>query len=47
MLLLPRHSRSTRRIYGPKTFPKVKPPRGWQRIYANRSWRVYAAPGCA
>jgi hypothetical protein len=46
MLLLPRHARSTRRIYSSRTFPKAKPPQGWHRIYRNRSWRVYAAPGC-
>jgi hypothetical protein len=46
MLLLPRHSRTTRRIYPPQVFPTVRPPAGWTRIYLNRSWRVYAAPGC-
>jgi hypothetical protein len=46
MLLLPRRSRTTRRIYPPQIFPKVTPPAGWTRIYLNRSWRVYAAPGC-
>jgi hypothetical protein len=46
MLLLPRRGPTTRRIYGPRTFPKVTPPAGWDRIYGNRSWRVYAAPGC-
>jgi hypothetical protein len=47
MLLLPRKGPTTRRIYGPATFPKVAVPQGWSRIYRNRSWRVYAAPGCA
>jgi hypothetical protein len=47
MLLLPRRGPTTRRIYGPATFPKVAVPRGWSRVYRNRSWRVYAAPGCA
>jgi hypothetical protein len=47
MLLLPQHSPSTRRVYTSNTFPGTKPPRGWAQIYANRSWRVYAAPGCA
>jgi hypothetical protein len=46
MLLLPRHAASTRRVYTKATFPTARPPRGWARIYANRSWRVYAAPGC-
>jgi hypothetical protein len=46
MLLLPRKGPTTRRIYGPATFPKVTVPAGWTRVYRNRSWRVYAAPGC-
>jgi hypothetical protein len=46
MLLLPRRGPTTRRIYGPRTFPKVQPPAGWPLVYANRSWRVYAQPGC-
>jgi len=29
MLLMPRHSPTTRRIYGPKTFPHVQVPAGW------------------
>jgi len=47
MLLLPRRGWSTGRFYRPATFPKVKVPAGYRRIYRNRSWRVYAAPGCA
>jgi hypothetical protein len=47
MLVLPRRGPSTHRVYNRKTFPKAKPPRGWHQVYANRSWRVYAAPGCA
>jgi hypothetical protein len=46
LLLLPRRGPTTRRIYGPRTFPKVSVPDGWERVYLNRSWRVYAAPGC-
>jgi hypothetical protein len=46
LLLMPRKGPSTRRIYGPATFPKVAIPAGWTRIYRNRSWRVYAGPGC-
>jgi hypothetical protein len=46
MLLLPRRGPTTRRIYHARTFPKVQPPAGWPSIYANRSWRVYAAPRC-
>jgi hypothetical protein len=46
MLLLPRKGPTTRRIYGPATFPKVSVPAGWIQVYRNRSWRVYRAPGC-
>jgi hypothetical protein len=46
MLLLPRHGASTRRVYTAATIPKIRPPRDWRQIYANRSWRVFAAPGC-
>jgi hypothetical protein len=48
MLLLPRRGPTTRRIYNDRagTFPDVTPPAGWERIHRNRSWRVYAAPGC-
>jgi hypothetical protein len=46
MLLLPRHGRTTRRIYNRRTFPKVEKPDGFVRIYRNRSWRVYAELGC-
>ena len=46
LLLLPRRSPTTRRIYGPRTTPKITPPPGWERIHRNRSWRVYAAPEC-
>jgi hypothetical protein len=46
LLLMPRHGPTTRRIYGPATFPRVAIPAGWTRVYRNRSWRVYAAPGC-
>ena len=47
MLLLPRRGWSTRRIYKNGAFPAVQPPADYVRIYRNRSWRVYAAPGCA
>jgi hypothetical protein len=47
MLLLPRRSPTTRRIYTPAEFPRARPPAGWRRIHRNRSWRVYAAPRCA
>jgi hypothetical protein len=37
---------TTRHIYPPKVFPKVETPADFTTIYANRSWRVSAAPGC-
>jgi hypothetical protein len=43
LLLLPRRGSS---IYNPETFPDVTPPPSFEPIYRNRSWRVYAAPGC-
>jgi hypothetical protein len=46
LLALPRRGPSTRRIYNAETFPRVTPPARYERIYRNRSWRVYAAPGC-
>src|SRR5829696_577843 len=46
LLLLPRRGPATRHVYRGETFPTVTPPPGSVRIYANRSWRVYAAPGC-
>jgi hypothetical protein len=47
VLLLPRRTRSTGRVYAKRTFPKVTPPDGYRQIYRNPSWRVFAAPGCA
>ena len=46
VLVVPRDKRMTRRFYR-ENFPKVKPPPGYQRIYRNRAWKVYAAPDCA
>ena len=48
MLLLPRRSPTTRAIYNDRagTFPEIQPPAGWRRIYRNRSWAVFADPGC-
>jgi len=46
LLLMPVKGPSTARIYPPRIFPKVKTPAGFRTIYANRSWRVSAAPGC-
>jgi hypothetical protein len=47
ILVIPRRSKVTNRFYR-DAFPKgVHPPASYVRIYANRSWRVLAAPGCA
>jgi hypothetical protein len=46
LLLMPVKGPSTSRIYPPTVFPKVETPAGWRTVYANRSWRVSAAPGC-
>jgi len=46
LLLMPVKGPSTRRIYPPSVFPRVATPAGWRTIYANRSWRVSAAPEC-
>ncbi|HET8949422.1 MAG TPA: hypothetical protein VFN44_02895 [Solirubrobacteraceae bacterium] len=46
LLLMPVKGPTTSRIYPPKVFPKVKTPEGFTTIYANRSWRVSAAPEC-
>jgi len=45
LLLVPRPGRLTRRVYG-EDLPRVAPPRDYAELYANRSWRLYAAPGC-
>jgi hypothetical protein len=46
VLLLPRRSWSTRRMYRNLPFPNVRVPAGYRQIFRNQSWRVYAAPGC-
>ena len=46
LLLMPVKGPTTSRIYPPKVFPKVETPEDFTTIYANRSWRVSAAPGC-
>ncbi|MGI8624219.1 MAG: hypothetical protein ACR2NB_12225 [Solirubrobacteraceae bacterium] len=45
VLLLPRRTVRNRLFYG-AAFPRVSPPPGAQRVYQNRSWRVFAAPDC-
>ena len=46
LLLVPRDTALVRRFYG-KNFPRIAPPADYRRLYQNRSWRVYAAPGCS
>jgi hypothetical protein len=46
MLLVPRRTYYARRFYK-ENFPRVAPPPGWQRVYENRSWRVFADPVCS
>jgi hypothetical protein len=49
LLLVPRRVGNVRRFYR-TNFPRrtARRPPGWRTLYANRSWKVYAAPGgCA
>ena len=49
LLLIPRDVKSVRRFYR-ENYPRrtARRPPGWRTLYANRSWKVYAAPGgCA
>ncbi|HEV2812034.1 MAG TPA: hypothetical protein VGW10_02180 [Solirubrobacteraceae bacterium] len=49
LLLVPRDVRNVRRFYR-ENFPRraARRPPGWSTLYANRSWKIYAAPGgCA
>jgi hypothetical protein len=47
ILVIPRASKVTKRFYR-EDFPSgVHAPAGYTQIYANGSWRVLAAPGCA
>ncbi|MDQ5808087.1 MAG: hypothetical protein M3320_05360 [Actinomycetota bacterium] len=47
LLLVPRKVGNVRRFYR-ANFPKraAQRPPGWRTLYVNRSWKVYAAPGC-
>jgi hypothetical protein len=47
LLLLPRRTNLARRFYSDAFPAGVKAPAGWQRVYENRSYRVFAAPACA
>ena len=46
LLLLPRRTRYTKRLYTRRTYPNVTPPAGYERILRTRAWRPFAAPGC-
>jgi hypothetical protein len=46
VVLLPRDTPRMRRFYRSQ-FPRAQPPSGFERIYRNAAWRVYAAPECA
>jgi hypothetical protein len=47
LLLVPRRTRRPR-IFYKENFPSdVRPPAGWRVLEQNRSWRVYASPGCS
>jgi hypothetical protein len=46
LLLVPRADGPPKRFYK-FNFPKdVKPPARYSKVYENRSWRVFGAPGC-
>jgi hypothetical protein len=45
LLLTPRRSTVAKRFYG-KNFPRTRRPAGYRILFQNRSYRVYAAPGC-
>jgi hypothetical protein len=45
MLLVPRRTFRARRFYK-DAFPPTRVPAGWSRVFQNRSWRVFTAPGC-
>ena len=45
LVLTPRHSFQSDRFYR-ENFPEFTPPPGYRRLYQNRNFRVYSAPGC-
>jgi hypothetical protein len=45
LYLVPRRTALPRRFYG-VNFPRTAKPAGYRVLYSNRSYRVYAAPGC-
>jgi hypothetical protein len=46
LLLVPRRTKLALRFYG-VNFPTYRPPVTWTKVYSNRTWQVYAAPGCS
>jgi hypothetical protein len=46
LLLVPRATYLPRRFYQ-ENLPQMDRPAGWRTVYENRSYRLYAAPGCA
>jgi hypothetical protein len=47
LLLVPRRSSHLARRFYKENFPEYRPPATYRSLYKNRTWRVYAAPGCA
>jgi hypothetical protein len=45
LLLVPRRTMLANRFYK-ENFPAYQPPASYKRLYENRTWRVFAAPGC-
>ncbi len=45
LLVVPRRVGHVKRFYR-ENFPRVPRPRGYENLYANGSWRVYADPAC-
>jgi hypothetical protein len=46
VVLLPRDAGPVHRFYS-SAYPRLRPPAGYERVYRNGSWRVYARRGCA
>ena len=46
LLLVPRRTKLASRFYQ-ENFPTYAPPPSYRKLYENRTWRVYSAPGCA
>jgi hypothetical protein len=46
LLLVPRRTRLATRFYQ-ENFPTYRPPPTYRSLYRNRTWQVYAAPGCS